>query len=137
MTDANATMFAHDREFLFYPAAPGTVFLILLSDLARYTGDPADFEATTETTDLAGMLLADWGPDAVDVARTLYPIGHRPKTVPALFASTDTDARGEDIEQDFADALEAWADWCDEQVSAEDGEVTLTATAADLQAAAQ
>lgn len=130
-------IFAHDQTVLFYPAAPGCVYAITLDDLAYATSvadEPAAFASATDTLDLADMLItsATMGDAEVDQQRTLYPLTARPSVAPPAFVQARTGALADgagDLADDFADALEAWADWCDLQAAAEDGEDVWTTEA--------
>ena len=119
----NAIMFCHDDITIFYPVGAGRVYAIAFRDLADAEGDDAAFDAVTEETDLAGMLIKQVGPHAVDCARLLAPLDPR-----ALAPSA---WRGLGFDDDLGDALETWADYCDRIVASADGEDAVVAAVAN------
>lgn len=103
-------MFCHDGSTIFYPTAPGRVYSVGIAALADYDGSDEDLSDSTAVADLAGMLMA--GDLLVLLSEhscpakwpCVYPVdGGDISTEPDLAATRD----------DFHDALEQWADWCD------------------------
>jgi hypothetical protein len=115
-------MFCHDDETIFYPAGDGRVFAIRFAALSDACDlDLADdaFATMTKRTDLAGMLrISTGGPRSLP--RPLLPLDLcRP--CPKVWTDLGN------FDDDLSDAVDAWADFCDRLVAAEDGEVAVLA----------
>lgn len=102
--------FAHDDTTIFYPTAPGRVYIITFAALADCDGSDEDYSDSTEVGDIEDMILTTTGPDAVEVGRNLAPLFPGGKYVPDVFADQ---ADGILSREDLDDAVEQWADWCD------------------------
>lgn len=110
-TRYNSSMFATDGTTIFYPNGPDRVFAITLWALAHWDGSDSAADDITERADLCSMVTTTIGPDAADAPRMLASISAEQPQPPLTW-------RGE--AEDFADALELWADYCDRIAAAED-----------------
>lgn len=97
------TMFAHDRTTIFYPTAPGRVYMIAIAALADCDGSDEDYSDSTATGDLSDLMAA-----ANAHGCSLQAVGDAPETWPSNQLETIAE-----INEDFADTVEQWADWCD------------------------
>ena|ERR1044072_2644282 len=113
-TTSNPIMFAHDGTSIFYPCGPGRVFSIRFAGLAEATGHDDVYRTITHRADLHHMVAA--GDD-------LHPLDLSRKA-PQAWTMLDN------FNDDLADAVEMWADYCDRLAAEEDGEAV-----ADLKAA--
>jgi len=108
------TMFAHDGTTIYYPTAPGRVYIINIAALADCNGGDEDFGDSTKSGDVADMFHGLF--DGVLRSACIVP-GGAPASWPRVYAEKDGDISGpvdhEATAQDFHDALEQWADWCD------------------------
>jgi hypothetical protein len=84
-------MFCHDSTTIFYPTGPGRVYSVNFRTLAAMDGSDVEIKKSTDVSDLVEMLMT-----------TLHP----------LFATEFPD-EWPGQPDDFSDALEQWADWCD------------------------
>ena len=104
-------MFCHDGSTIYHPTAPGRVYRIGIIVLADCSGSDEDLADSTFMGDIS------------DLARTTR--GHRylnlcdkaPVAWPPVHAEVHGDIIGDldpkATDDDFHDALEQWADWCD------------------------
>lgn len=111
----NPTMFAADERTIFYPTAPGRVYAMDILTLADCNGSDEDFADSTTRTDIAGMVY--FATKGLGEARRLYPTDGRtaPDVWPIEHAQKGVITKEERAEaaDEFRDALEQWADWCD------------------------
>ena len=115
MSDHNPTMFCHDSTTIFYPTAPGRVYMIAIAALADCDGSDDDLSDSTEVGDVWDMTKKATN------GTWLWPIGDEnaaaPTTWPKVYDEVGGDIVGpfnwKATAQDFHDALEQWADWCD------------------------
>ena len=101
-------MFCHDSTSIYYPTAPGRVYIIGILALADCDGSDEDYSDSTARGDLSDLIKAARSPDWMEAVTS----------APERWPSTPRDdnpiyADREATEDDFADALEQWADWCD------------------------
>ena len=117
-TDARATllgmqqptMFAHDGTTIFYPTAPGRVYMIAIAALADCDGSDEDLSDSTASGCL-GHLVSAANRNAIHscaVTPVAWPRVHY-EVGGDIINDYDIDATVDD----FHDALEQWADWCD------------------------
>ena len=111
-TTSNPIMFAHDGTSIFYPCGPGRVFAINFNHLSRVDGGDEDYQHVTACVDLRTLAAAGDDLAPLDLARR----------APQAWTMLGN------FEDDLADAVEMWADYCDRMAAEEDGE------AADLRA---
>lgn len=113
----NPTMFAADERTIFYPTAPGRVYAMDILTLADCNGSDEDFADSTTRTDIRGMLNfgADGLPNHAPLLIRPWPGNEAPAVWPAWKDHGDhmTSEQVDEVDSDFADALEQWADWCD------------------------
>ena len=117
------TMFCHDGTTIYYPTAPGRVYIIGILALADSDGSDEDFNDSTATGDVHDLVNGMFCGGAVITPKdgTLAVItpkdGTPPAKWPRVYAEVDGNLSGpvdhEATAQDFHDALEQWADWCD------------------------
>jgi chemotaxis regulatin CheY-phosphate phosphatase CheZ len=100
-------MFATDGTTIFYPTNPNRVFNIGIRTLALAPGSDNGFEMITFVCDLATMVTTE-----DEAHRLLDAIDPADPKAPRRWPDGDA--------EDFADALEMWADWCDRQSEAMD-----------------
>ena len=108
------TMFAHDGTTIFYPTAPGRVYMIAIAALADCDGSDEDYSDSTAHGDLNDMLFAVRDEPE---SRILHQFSDAPLTWPLVYIEKDG-VLSDDVDlqataDDFRDALEQWADWCD------------------------
>lgn len=110
-------MFCHDGTTIYYPTGPGRVHMITIAALADCDGsdeDLSDSTAVGELCDLvenvlhAGDARTFGGRLDIHIVPRSWPRVHVEENgvitdAPHLVATA----------QDFVDALEQWADWCD------------------------
>lgn len=104
-------MFCHDGTTIFYPTAPGRVYMITIAALADCNGSDADLSDSTRVGNLGHMLGRHNGHALVDVA-----CGAPPAWPDVYVEDDDGIGKYPDLETtdcDFHDAIEQWADWCD------------------------
>lgn len=130
-TRENPVMFCHDSTSIFYPTAPGRVYIIGIAALADCDGSDEDYSDSTSTGDMFDM-LAGGGCSECGHERdrlTFIPRIALVKSIPGGWwpGNWPTTTRGvndegeegivemspQEVADDFADALESWADWCD------------------------
>ena len=97
------TMFAHDGTTIFYPTAPGRVYMIAIAALADCDGSDEDLSDSTSTGDLSDFMAA-----ANASGCSLRHVSQAPEEWPCNELETVAE-----INQDFVDTVEQWADWCD------------------------
>jgi len=110
-------MFAHDGATIYYPTAPGRVYMIAVAALADVDGSDEDMLDSTNTGDISDLVATSKSSggrlSALITGDRLLPPGAWPR----VYAEVDGDLSGlvdhEATAQDFHDALEQWADWCD------------------------
>jgi hypothetical protein len=108
-------MFATDGTRIFYPTAPDRVFSIRMADLAAWDGSDDMASEDTSISGVAPMLSMP----------SIAPMYERPSVAPEHFIGglrcmEPLREEGPWDAEDFADALEMWADWCDRQSEAMD-----------------
>lgn len=106
-TTSSTIMFAHDGTSVLYPCGPGRVFAITFDHLSRVDGGDEDYQHATARCDLRALIAA--GDDLAPLDLT--------RKAPQAWTMLGN------FEDDLADAVEGWADYCDRLVAAEDGEV--------------
>ena len=108
------TMFAHDGTTIFYPTAPGRVYMIAIAALADCDGSDEDLSDSTVHGDLSDMLFAVRDEPE---SRILHQFSDAPPAWPPVHIEQDgilsDDVDLQATTDDFRDALEQWADWCD------------------------
>lgn len=111
-------VFCHDNLTIYYPTAPGRVYVIPLKSLADSDVVPnpacdAYWSTLTRVVDLAGMLRRG--------GRDLHPLDPE---APGLPARTSWLAAGGDHDDadGMAAAVDQWAGWCDRDSEARDEE---------------
>lgn len=96
-------MFCHDSTSIYYPTAPGRVYIIDIAALADCDGSDEDYSDSTSRGDLSDLMAAGNAHGCnlsnVDVVPETWP-GEDLYTIDEVIA-------------DWRDALEQWADWCD------------------------
>lgn len=112
---ANPVMFCHDSTNIYYPTAPGRVYIISITALADCDGSDEDYSDSTAR----GNVL--------DLANVSYQRGtlfavleDEPRAWPTTTRGLNDEGEEgivemspEEVHDDFFDALEQWADWCD------------------------
>ena len=104
------TMFCHDSTTIFYPTAPGRVYMIAITALADCDGSDTDYADSTSCGNMS---------DVTDAAHhgNLLPVHDH--VAPAAWATlievggVNVKMGGAERLADFLDALEQWADYCD------------------------
>ena len=103
-------MFCHDGSTIFYPTAPGRVYHIGIAALSDCSGSDEDLSDSTEVADLSAIMMAG---DRLDVVTAIS----MPDLWPRVYHVDGGDISGPPdlaaTRDDFHDALEQWADWCD------------------------
>lgn len=106
-------MFCHDSTNIYYPTAPGRVYIIGIAALADCDGSDEDFNDSTSTGDVGDLL-------PIAVSASLKSTDKVPTRWPTTIHSTNNEGEDgivemspEEVADDFDDALESWADWCD------------------------
>jgi hypothetical protein len=120
MPHDNPVMFCHDSNTIFYPTGPGRVHMIAIAALADSDGSDEDYSDSTERGDLSdmGAGYTTMPPDILGTQTVGDPVspGYSPCGWPTTVDDED-DVTGFAAAcatgDDFADALEQWADWCD------------------------
>jgi hypothetical protein len=115
MPHDNPIMFCHDSTTIFYPTGPGRVHMIAIAALADSDGSDEHISKSTKICDLHKMLYFALNLKGIDTGTALsYYI---PDTWPKSYLEVDgelsSEPDGETTTDDFRDALEQWADWCD------------------------
>jgi hypothetical protein len=107
-------MFCHDGSTIFYPTAPGRVYSIGIAALADCSGSDEDLSDSTRVGDIRDIV------NGMPDVQTLQAIGAEvlaPGAWPRVHHVVDGDvSETPDLaatDEDFNDALEQWADWCD------------------------
>jgi hypothetical protein len=107
------TMFAHDGTTIYYPTGPGRVHMITIAALADCDGSDEDFSDSTARGDVHDLASGLFCGGAVITPND----GTMPAKWPRVYEEVRGDIVGpvnhEATAQDFHDALEQWADWCD------------------------
>lgn len=108
-------MFCHDSTSIFYPTAPGRVYIIGIVALSDCDGSDEDYSDSTANGDMLDLCAAAASRgkihDVWDEAPRKWPTTTR--------GINDEGEEGivemspEEVADDFFDALESWADWCD------------------------
>lgn len=103
-------MFAHDGTTIFYPTAPGRVYMIAIQALYDSNGSDEDYSDSTATGDLDDLISAaeSRALSSCDVAPPRWPF--TPVEGDGQFAGH---VSGEERAEEFSDALEQWADYVD------------------------
>lgn len=103
-------MFCHDSTNIYYPTAPGRVYIIAITALADCDVSDDDYSDSTAKGDCYDM--ACHGLFAV--------LGQPPSAWPTTTRGVNDEGEEgivemspEEVRADFFDALEQWADWCD------------------------
>lgn len=104
------TMFAHDFTTIFYPTAPGRVYKIAVQALYDSNGSDEDYADSTTDGDLADIILAA---QSRSLNSCEQPPPRWPFTPVEVNGKFDGYVTGQERAEEFADALEQWADWCD------------------------
>jgi len=108
------TMFAHDGTTIFYPTAPGRVYTITIAALADCDGSDEDYSDSTAHGGLSDMLFAVRDEPE---SRILHQFSDAPPSWPMVYIEKDgilsDNVDLQATTDDFRDALEQWADWCD------------------------
>ena len=100
---ATVPMCLTDSTSLYYPQGCGLVRTIGLGSLAGCDGSADAYARQTKRAGLGSVVLASAAATRFRAVDPACPPRHWPGAA-----------------EDFADALEAWLDWCDEQVEAAD-----------------
>lgn len=103
MSDHNHTMFCHDGTSIYYPAAPGRVYIVGIAALADCDGSDEDYSDSTSLGDLSDLMAAGNASGC-----SLRHVSMAPEEWPCNEVETI-----EEVNQDFVDCIEQWADWCD------------------------
>lgn len=105
-TQPAPVMFCHDSTNIYYPTAPGRVYIIAITALADCDdcdGSDEGYSNYTSRGDLSDLMAAGNAHgchlSSVDVLPETWP-GEDLYTIGEIIA-------------DWRDALEQWADWCD------------------------
>ena len=93
------SMFLHNGHTIIYPTAPGRVFTVSIAALSKDDVDPADI-TTIEGAEVI-VRLSHYG---------LFDVSD---STPAGWPSRGDDDQARTA--DFLDALEQWADYCDQE----------------------
>lgn len=112
-------MFCHNSTNIYYPTAPGRVYIISITALADCDGSDEDYSDSTARGDLLDLI--DASREGMLIACDLPPLKWLSENdwKDSLIARTQGEIAGdtrtsiEEVADDFADALEQWADWCD------------------------
>lgn len=106
-------MFCHDSTNIYYPTAPGRVYIIGILALADCDGSDEDYSDSTSTGDVGDLL-------PIAVSASLKSTDKVPSRWPTTTRGINDEGEEgivemspEEVAEDFADALESWADWCD------------------------
>lgn len=91
------TFICRDTFSLYYPTAPGRVYSIRIKDLAHYDGDSGHLITCTMVVSI------------MDIPEEPFPL----RDTPSRWPWHDYEEY-EERDADFADAVEMWLDWCDE-----------------------
>lgn len=118
-------MFCHDSTNIYYPTAPGRVYIIGILALADCDGSDEDYSDSTARGSLSDMFnMEKWSSKRNGVIThwhsSMQPLLGTPRTWPTTTRGINDEGEEgivemshEEVAQDFADALESWADWCD------------------------
>jgi hypothetical protein len=108
MPHDNPVMFCHDSHSIYYPTGPGRVYAIPFDALYDCTGSDEDFADSVSVGDLRVLV---YGPRSHG-AETLVCLGD---SAPGAWPRVRDDKGINHVAtaEDWADALEQWADWCD------------------------
>lgn len=123
-------MFCHDSTSIYYPTAPGRVYIIAITALADCDGSDEDYSDSTARGDLADMMneldIVTIPHDLLGTRRigsseaSYTSVGYWPPKWPTTTRGINDEGEEgivemspQEVADDFADALEQWADWCD------------------------
>lgn len=93
-------MFCHDSTNIYYPTAPGRVYIVDIAALSDCDGSDEDYSDSTVRGDVSDMLSR----------YVLMPVRDGVAPMGWLIQADTTD---EEADSDFCDIIESWADWCD------------------------
>ncbi len=113
MSDHNPTMFCHDGTSIYYPTAPGRVYIIGIAALADCDGSDEDFSDSTAIGDVHDLTNGMFCGGAVITPKDGTFPAKWPRVHHEVAGDITEDCDHEATAQDFHDALEQWADWCD------------------------
>lgn len=106
-------MFCHDSTNIYYPTAPGRVYIIGIAALADCDGSDEDYSDSTSTGSVMDIINASY-------ETPLHSCSVTPMRWPTTVRGTNDEGEDGIVEMthdeaavDFFDALEQWADWCD------------------------
>lgn len=112
---SSPTMFCHDSTNIYYPTAPGRVYMIAITALADCDGSDTDYADSTAMGDLSDIMAA-----GNTHAGCLRGVSQAPRCWPRECGSDDDGQNvtpvfisEEEAAADFHDAVEQWADYCD------------------------
>lgn len=107
-------MFCHDSTSIFYPTAPGRVYIIGIAALADCDGSDEDYSDSTASGDVQDIA------NAANRGNAITSVKVPPRSWPTTTRGVNDEGEEgivemshDEVAQDFADALESWADWCD------------------------
>lgn len=111
----NPVMFCHDSTSIYYPTAPGRVYIIGIVALADCDGSDEDYSDSTSRGDMLDVC------GAATSRGKLYDVwDEAPRAWPTTTRGVNDEGEEgivemspEEVADDFFDALESWADWCD------------------------
>ena len=106
-------MFCHDSTNIYYPTAPGRVYIIGIAALADCDGSDEDYSDSTSTGDVGDLL-------PIAVSASLKSTDKVPARWPTTTRGINDEGEEgivemspEEVRADFFDALESWADFVD------------------------